>query len=123
MQRGRESKSRFVKNSLQGGDASGHKMPAAMNGNAVDPMSAVKDAPVFRFFLPLGIVRECRDHLDIVTGFTQKFADRHVVRRDAGNLRRIINSPNNDAHEWSAQLLDASPRRRSSYVFAMERNS
>ena len=73
-------------------------MPAAMHRHAIDPIGAVENTAVLRLFLPFRIVGKRRYHLDVVAGLAQELADRHVVWSDAGDLRRIIDSPNNDAH-------------------------
>ena len=73
-------------------------MPAAMDRHAVDHVRAVKPAAVFRPFLPRGIIGKARHHLDIVAFALEEFAQRGAVRRDAGKLWRVVDSPDDDAH-------------------------
>src|ERR1700730_7751178 len=53
---------------------------------------------IFRTFPPGRVISERRDHLHLATLLTQKFAERDIVRRDAGDFRRIVDAPDNDSH-------------------------
>ena len=69
-----------------------------MHTNVVDSICPTKFKSIFGAFTPGRIVRERRDHFDVVAVALQKFTKGDVVRGDAGDLRRVIDPPNNDPH-------------------------
>jgi hypothetical protein len=83
---------------LEHGDAGRNEMPAAMNRHAIQNVGPINPAAIFRPFLPRWIIGKTCDHLDVVPLLHQKLAEGHVVGGDAGKFRRVVDSPDDDAH-------------------------
>ena len=97
-QGGGKDETRFVKNALQSGDARRNKMPAAMHRNSVDLVGAIKLSAILGPLFPGRIIGKTRDHRHVVSLRVQELAERDVVRRDPGKLRRVVDPPDDDAH-------------------------
>ena len=94
-----------MNNTLPGGDACRHEMPAAMYRHVVDQISAKKTISVRRGLLPCRIVGEGGHHLDVYALLLEKLAKCDVMRRDACDLGGVIDSPNDDSHQLIARTV------------------
>ena len=65
---------------------------------------------IFLSFPPGGVIRERRHHLDRVPASLQKLAQGDVVRRNPGEFRSVVNSPDDDSHATPAYWHGSAPR-------------
>jgi hypothetical protein len=75
-------------------------VPASMNPDPVDLVSSEQVPLVSRYLFPIGIIGKGSDHLDLMAALTQVLAQPRVEGSDAGELGRVIDSPNDYSH-WA----------------------
>src|SRR5437588_523971 len=73
---------------------------ATLDGHAVDIVCSVQTPAVFRPLSPRRVIRERGKHLHIVPVTFQKLTQSDVVRRNSGDLRCVVDPPNDHPH-WS----------------------
>src|SRR3712207_1383975 len=80
-------------------------MPAAVNGNSVQDIVAIQPAAIHPLFSPRRVIRKRGQHLYSIAARAQKHAERSVVRGEPGELRRVVDAPDDDAHPSGLALL------------------
>src|SRR5207247_6018014 len=72
-------------------------VPATENFHAVGDLLS-EGVPAARALLPFRVIGEGGDHLDGMALPLQKLAQGGIVGADPGQLRRVVNSPDNNFH-------------------------
>src|SRR5690349_4209167 len=85
-------------------------MPAAMHRHAVDDVRAIKLPAIFGALLPRRVIRKRRHHLDVVPARAQEFTKRDIMRRDARELRRVVDAPDDDSHQLTRARFSSTAR-------------
>ena len=95
--RGRDERA-FVNDALERARLARHIMPAAMHRHAAHFITTEKLPAIFARFSPRRVISERSHHPNFMLVPREIFAQRCVVGRDAGQFRRVVDSPDCDVH-------------------------